>query len=509
MLADLAQENELLKEQVEQLVEELKVRERENRQLKHRVAQLLRRLFGPRAERIHPDQLYLEFEGEEEAPPPADLAPDDEEALEPRRRRKRRKGRAPLPEDLPRRREEYHPNPEDLVCPCCHGMKERIGEEVTEELEYVPASLFVREHVRVKYACRHCEEGVVMGELPARPIEKGRPGPGLIAHVVTSKYGDHLPLHRLEGIFARHGVSLARSTMCDWVRWAASLLSPIVRAMKREILKSGLVQTDDTPVQVRAGGRKTHRGYIWTYHSPERREVVYDFTMSRARDGPLRFLSGYRGYLQADAYSGYDEVFVDSSVVEVGCWAHCRRKFYEALETSPQEASAVLAAIARLYRIEKEAKERDLAPDAVSDLRRERSLPILTAIREYLDLHRDVALPKSPLGKAITYALNQWDALVRYVEDGRLPIDNNGAERTLRKVAIGRKNWLFAGSPAGGERAATLYSLVESCRLAGIDPFAYLRDVLEKVSTHPMSRIAELTPRGWKAALLTDATADA
>jgi hypothetical protein len=359
--------------------------------------------------------------------------------------------------------------------------------------------MFVREHVRVKYACRSCEEGVVLGDLPPRPIEKGRPGPGLLAQVVTSKYGDHLPLHRQEGIFARHGVSIARSTMCDWIRDVASLLSPIVRRMRDEILSTNLVMTDDTPVRVQTGLRKTKQAAIWAYLSPELREVVFDFTMSRARDGPERFLGDYRGYLQADAYSGYDRIFARGEVTEVGCWAHARRKFYDSMETSPAEASAVLAGIRRLYAVEARAKEEGLGPDAVWSLRCRESLPILQAIREYLEMQKISALPQSPFGKAVTYALNQWEALVRYVGDGRLPIDNNAAERALRAVAIGRKNWLFAGSPAGGERAATLYSLVSSCRLAGIDPFFYLKDVITRVSTHPASRIDELTPRGWAA----------
>ena len=501
MSPDVARKLELLEEQNQQLLEALATMGRENQDLRNQLAWLRKRLFGPRAERLDPDQLRLEFMEQEDVPPPfVDEAPDDEESPDRRKKKGRRNGRAPLPKDLPRKRVEYHPDPEDLVCSCCRGEKDRIGEEVTEELEYVPASMFVFEHVRVKYACRACEEGVVLGDLPPRPIEKGRPGPGLLAHVVTSKYGDHLPLNRLEGIFGRHGVSIARSTMCDWVRDVASLLSPIVSEMRRGLLRTDLLQTDDTPIRVQTGERKTKKGHIWAYLSPERGEVVYEFTLSRARDGPERFLTGFRGYMQADAYSGYDRIFARGEVTEVGCWAHARRKFYEALDTSPEEASAVLAGIRRLYAIEKKAKA--LEPKAVAELRREKSLPILEAIREYIDAEADRALPQSPLAQAITYARNQWAALTRYVEDGRLPIDNNAVERALRKIAVGRKNWLFAGSPAGGGRAATLYSLVESCRMQGIDPFAYLRDVLDRISTLPVSRIAELTPRGWKAAVV-------
>jgi transposase len=489
---------EFTEERVSELLEELARSHGENEFLRQQIAWLKKRLFGPRTERVDPDQLHLDFLDEQEAPPPfAEEAPDDETPAATSKKKSRRNGRAPLPANLRRERVEYHPEPADLICSCCHGEKTKIGEEVTEELEFVPASMFVTEHVRVKYACRPCEEGVVIGDLPPRPIEKGRPGPGLLAQLVTSKYGDHLPLHRQEEIFARHGVSISRSTMCDWIRDTASLLSPIVRTMRSEVLSTGLVLTDDTPIRVQTGSKKTKKAAIWAYLSPAQKEVVFDFTMSRARDGPERFLGDYRGYLQADAYSGYDRIFDRSEVTEVGCWAHARRKFYESMDTSPEEASAVMAGIRRLYRIEAKAKEEHLAPAAVRDLRCRESLPILQAIREYLLIQKITALPQSPFGKAITYALNQWEALVRYVGDGRLPIDNNAAERALRTVAIGRKNWLFAGSPAGGTRAATLYSLVSSCRLQGIDPFVYLRDVIERISTHPMSRIAEFTPRGW------------
>ena len=474
---------------------------RQNRHLEHRIQHLLRKMYGPSSERLSPDQLRLAFaEDEVEPPPPEDMAPDDEEALEPKKKGKRKRGhgRAPLPKNLPRERVAHEPDASDLVCPCCGEEKARIGEETSEELEYVPASMLIVEHVRGKYACRYCEDGVVIADPPVRPIEKGRAGPGLLAKVVVAKYADHLPLNRLEGIFARHGVHLARSTMCDWVRDVSSLLSAIVKEMRRGILAASLVQTDDTPVQVQTGRPRTKRGFLWVYHAPERGEVVYDFTRSRARDGPERFLQTYTGYLQADAYAGYDRLMATDRIVEVGCWAHARRRFVEAMDSSPEEATAVVAAIRRLYMIERETK--DLSPEDRQAIREERGRPILATIEKGLDLLDQIALPQSPLGKAVTYARNQWSALTRYVEDGRLPIDNNAAERALRRVAVGRKNWLFAGSPAGGERAAVLYSLIESCRLAGVDPFAYLRDVIQRVATHPMSRIGELTPRGWQAA---------
>jgi transposase len=488
-----------LEEEKRALLGQIHAQRRLIEHLEQRIQSFLRKMWGPSSERLSPDQLKLAFaEDQVEPTPPEDMAPDDEEALEPEKKRKRGHGRAPLPKDLPRERVEHEPAAEDLVCACCGETKCRIGEETSEELEYVPASMLIVEHVRGKYACRKCEDGVVIADPPVRPLEKGRAGPGLLAKVVVAKYGDHLPLKRLEGIFARHGVHLARSTMCDWVRDVAGLLAPIVKEMRRGILSTGLVQTDDTPVKVQTGGPRTKRGFIWVYHAPERGEVVYDFTRSRARDGPERILRHYQGYLQADAYSGYDRIMARRGVVEVGCWAHARRKFVEAMDSSPDHATAVVAAIRRLYMIERQARE--LSPEDRQAVREERARPILATMEEGLELLDQIALPQSPLGKAVTYARNQWPALTRYVEDGRLPIDNNAAERTMRRVAVGRKNWLFAGSPAGGERAAVLYSLVESCRLAQVEPFAYLRDVISRVATHPMSRIGELTPRGWKAA---------
>jgi transposase len=406
-------------------------------------------------------------------------------------------GRRPLPEHLPRERIEYHPPKEDLICPCCGQAKQAIGEEVTEELDYVPASFVVRQHVRIKYACKNCREGVVIADLPARPIEKGRPGPGLLAHVLTSKYGDHLPLHRQEGIFKRHGVDIKRSTMCDWVRDCADLLSPIVRYMQKVILQSKKIHTDDTPVPVQDGTRtQTRKGYLWAYIGDDS-NVVFDYTPTHSRDGPVAFLGDYSGYVHADAYKGYDAFFEKGKATEVACWAHTRRKFYDSLTTDPKRAHEMLAMIGKLYTVEKQAKEDGLDAIALKEQRQQHSNPILEEICVRLEDWSIEVLPKSPIGQAVSYARGQWIALNQYTEDGDLDIDNNIAERVLRIVAIGRKNWLFAGSDTGAERAAIIYSLVASCKLCDIDPFEYLRDVLDRISTHPANRIAELTPSDW------------
>ncbi len=442
MPTELADDPKILRQQLEELLEELKAtkkelatRDEENAGLRHRLEALLRRFFGPRSEKIAPGQLPLAFLDEDlhqellaKLPPQADETPDDEEQPTRRKKKKRRNGRAPLPADLPRDRQVHQPEPEELVCGCCGEAKVQIGEEVTEQLDYVPSSLKVIEHVRPKYACAACEEGVVMADLPSMPIIKGRPGPGLLAQVVVSKYGDHLPLNRQAEIFGRHGLRIHRSTLCDWIGDAASLLRPIVEAMKREILATGYVNTDDTPVRVhlgKGGPGKTREGRIWIYSSVELGAAVYDFTLSRAGAGPQSYLSGFTGFLQADAYGGYDRIFESGAVIEVGCMAHCRRKFYDARSSAPESASLVLAVIRALYQIEATAKEADLSAEERQRVRQIEAVPLLEGLKDFLQQEKDWALPKSPYGAAVGYAVNQWEALERYTTDGRLDIDNN------------------------------------------------------------------------------------
>ncbi|UCF21493.1 MAG: IS66 family transposase [Gemmatimonadota bacterium] len=493
-------ERELLHGLIEELREQLRTSQRENARLRHQLEQAVRRLYGRKSERRDPNQGELDL-GADPAPPTEEegsRGPETEEEVESARARSRR-GRKKLPKDLPRKRIVLEPEAKDLVCPCCEGERRRIGSDITEELEYEPAVLYINEYERPKYACPRCEEGVVQAALPARPIEKGRPGPGLLAHVVVSKYSEHLPLYRQETVFPRAGVAISRRTLCDWVRAVAELGEPIVDFMKNEsVLTSKVIHSDDTRITVQdprhPGGSRS--GYLWVYGG-DQDDLVYDFTPSRSRDGPLAFLGDYAGYLQADAYSGYDEVFRMGRVIEVGCWAHARRYFFEAVKTALEPATELLAQIRRLYAVERAAK--DLNATARRDLRQEKSDPILQQIEETLEEIAPHHLPKSPMGEAIGYARRQWRALTRYAEDGDLEIDNNASERALRMVAVGRKNWLFAGSDAGGRRAAILYSLIGTCKRIGIDPFAYLRDLIARVSTHPMRRINELTPRGWKA----------
>jgi transposase len=476
--------------------------------LQNQLENMKRRLFGRRSEKLDENQMLLFSELLQQRQNPSTLPQPsmpgiipDSKSLEKKMARPKPTGRKPLPEHLPRRRTEILPPTQERVCAIHDRDKLRIGEEVTEELEFTPASFYVHEIVRPKFACELCESNISIAELPARPIDKGLAGPGLLAYILTSKYADHLPLNRLEGIVARSGVDIARSTMCQWIASCSDLLSPIVKEMKRHVLQSKKIHTDDTYVPVQDDAKnQTKKSYLWAYIG-DRNDVVFDFTPTRSREGPVCFLGKYQGYLQADAYNGYDAVFENQTILEVGCWAHTRRKFNDAFATDRTRCGQMLSLIHQLYEVEKEATEKSLDVSRLFFLRLNQSRPILQRIKETLDAWSVGVLPKSPLGQAVGYALRQWEALTRYVENAMLSIDNNLSERTLRTVAIGRKNWLFAGSDAGGKRAAILYSLVASCKLLEIDPFAYFRDVLDRVSTHPNDRIDELTPRGWKAAL--------
>jgi transposase len=499
---DLETAHQLIRELLETLRQQTVL----NEHLQHQLEKLLRRLYGPRTEKLDPNQLLLfaheilEATGvDPAAAPSAADAKTTESVDQAEPTKKNGHGRKPLPKSLERRRKVHDVLPEQLPCPDCGVIRTGIGEEVREQIEFVPASLIVIEHVRPKYACKICQANVIIAERLPEPIEKGLPGPGLLAHVIVSKYADHLPLYRQEGIFRRHGVELSRQTMCDWMAVSAELLEPIVAEMHREILKSRVIQTDDTTVPVldRSLG-KTRTGRLWDYLGDrDHPHVVYDYTPDHSREGPLRMLDGYEGYLQADACSVYDKVYAARKIIEVGCWAHARRKFHESKSSDAVRAHVAMAMIQRLYKVEKYTKDQDDA--AREALRQERSKPILNEIHAWLLQEKGRVLPKSPIGEAIGYALNHWQALERYTEAGWLSIDNNASERGMKPVALGRKNWLFAGSDAGGKTAATLMSLCMTCKNVGVDAFAYLRDVLERISTHPARRIRELLPDQWKA----------
>lgn len=450
--------------------------------LENQIEKLLRQLYGRRSERfIDPNQLMLFDEN--------DLKALEQEARERQRDEKLAAknpakkppghGRKPIPDHLPREIIRHELPLPDRACPCCGGERAEIGFESSEQLEYIPASFRVLEHRRMKYACRRCQEHVAIVPPPARPIEKGLPGPGLLAHTVLGKYGDHLPLYRQEDIASRHGVILRRSTLCDWIGAAADLLEPLYSRMIELVLQSRVIHTDDTSVKLVDRMLKlSQTARFWGYYGDDFRPyIVYDFTESRKRDGPAKFLKDYQGYLQADAYGGYDGIYSGGGVLEVACWAHARRKWFDCRTTDPTRSHEVLGQVSRLYEIEREIRRAGEAERLA--VRQERSIPVLGEIRAWLDVEMPKLLPKSPSGTAAIYMDNQWQALKRYCDSGILSIDNNEAERVMKPCAIGRKNWLFVGSVSGGRRAAILMGMVQTCKRNGVEPWAYLKNLFE------------------------------
>ncbi len=500
----LAQQAELIAQQHAAIAQQQQALDR----MEHRLAQLLKRQYGPRRERITPDQLLL-FTQEELDQLANELQQDSEETnentqdidAEPPRKKRRRGGRRPLPASLPREQVVYELKPEERPCPCCGESRAEIGSAASEQLEFIPSQLRVIEHIRKKYACRRCGEQVTIAAKAPQPIEKGLPGPGLLAHTVLSKYGDHLPLYRQEDILARHGVVLRRSTLCDWIAAAAELARPLWLLMRREVLLSRVIHTDDTTVRMLAPD-KTRTARLWAYIGDAAHpHSVYDFTESRNRDGPSRFMADFKGYLQADAYGG---ICAGGQVHEVACWAHARRYWLDAQRTDPRRALEALSYIGRLYKLEEQFREANLMADALRDARKKHADPILDALEQWLAApEQNRVLPKSPIGAARNYTIHQWKALRRYTEEGCLAIDNNLSERTVKIAAIGRKNWLFVGSRLGGERAAILCSLVASCKANGVEPLAYLTDLFKTLPLLDASDDAALQkflPDRWLAA---------
>ena len=417
-----------------------------------------------------------------------------------------------LPAHLPRQEQVYRPETTDAVCDTagqacgcttCGGRLRCIGQDVSEQLEYVPSRFKVIRHVRPKLACVACET-IFQASAPSRPIARGVAGPGLLAHVLVSKYCDHAPLHRLSGIYAREGVDIDRSTMAGWVAQCEALLDPLVAALGRYVLAGEKVHADDTPVPVLAPGRgKTKTGRLWVYVRDDRPAAStdapaawYRYSPDRKGEHPQTHLARYRGILQADAYGGYGKIYATGGVIEAACWAHARRGFWDIYQDdktgSQPLAEQALRRIAALYAIE--AQIRGRPPEVRRQVRQARAGPLLDELHAWLTQTLERVSARSNLAKAIGYLLVRWTALIRYRDDGRIEIDNNAAERALRGVGLGRKNYLFMGSDAGGERAAAVYSLVETAKLNGLDPQAYLRDVLACIADHPINRIDELLP---------------
>jgi transposase len=505
-----------------QLLEQQREKDRLINGMQHQLKQLLHRLYGRSSEKIDPNQLQLfaemlqQLQTQEPAPQPPTPSPKPAPNGHGRRR---------LPADLPRERKLIDLPDSEKPCPLCGEMRVKIGEEISEKLDYEPAKVKVIQTVRPKYACIDCDAAgagaqIAIAELPASPIEKGLAAPGLLAAVIVGKYSDHLPLNRLEKIFARHDIDISRSTLCDWMAQSAEALRPLYRVMIDELLKSKVIHTDDTPVDVLDKQLKqTRTGRFWDYCGDDDHPYdVFDFTPNRSRDGPMKFLDGWGKehtvYLQADAFGGYDGIYAGKAgghVIEVACWAHARRKFHDARDSDHARCAQALAYIRLLYDVESQAQElfaaqahnenaRPLSAIRL-ELRQAQSVPRLAQFKIWLESQQasggGPVLPKSPLGQAITYALNQWEALCVYCTDGDLDIDNNVAERTLRRIAVGRNNWMFCGSDAGGATAAILFSFIATCERHHINPFEYLRDVLDRIASTPISQLPDLLPGRW------------
>ena len=504
----LSKDEQLLSkdEQLLRKEEQLASRDEEIERLKLLIAKLRRMEFGRKSEKLdwQIEQLELKLDeleasrAQQAAASPVSLAAS---AVN----RDRRGARQSLPAHLPR--ETHRIVPKQEACPDCGGRLKPLGEDVSEILEHVPEHFKVIRQVRPKLACARCDK-IVQAEAPSRPIERGIAGPGLLAHVLVSKYADHLPLYRQVEIYARAGVELERSTMAEWVGGCSRLLQPLVEVLRRHVMSAGKLHADDTPVPVLAPGRgKTNTGRLWTYVRDDRPwgdqtppAVWFAYTPDRKGEHPKAHLQEFVGTLQADAYAGYGTVYEGGRVKESACMAHARRKFFDLYEAHKSAvAKEALERIAALYAIEEEILGR--SAEERRQVRNERSKPLLESLKQWMEETLGKLSRKSDTTRAIRYALDRWDALTRYCDDGRLEIDNNAAERALRVVVLGRKNYLFAGSDAGGERAAAIYSLLGSAKLNGIDPESYLRNVLARIADHPIKRIEELLPWNVEASL--------
>lgn len=466
--------------------------------LRAQLAKLRRLQFGRSSEKLDTAIVQLELaleDLEEESGAKAAAQPPVSADSE---RSKAKPARRPLPPHLPRDIIEHQAA---CVCPACGGTLRLLGEDVTEVLDYVPASFRVTRHVRPKFSCRSCET-ITQAPAPSLPIRRGRAGAGLLAHVLVAKFCDHLPLYRQSEIYAREGVELERSTLADWVGQASALMRPLLAALERHVLAAERLHADDTPVPVLAPGTgKTSTGRLWAYLRDERSyagtappAVRYRYTPDRRGEHPRAHLAGFRGVLQADGYAGFGGLYEGGLVVEAACWAHVRRKFHDihaAGGTSPLAREA-LERIGKLYTIEERINGKP--PDHRLRIRQAEAAPLLDDLKVWLETTRTRLPGRSDVASAIRYALSRWAARVRYVEDGTIAIDNNPVERAMRPVALGRKNWLFAGSDAGGERAAAIYSLIGTAKLNGLDPEAYLRHVISCIADHPVNRVDELLP---------------
>lgn len=475
----------------EQLIAELIKADFSILQFKAELAQLKKLIYGSKSERFvpatNPEQLVLDL----------DIPSDKIEIITTKSisyiRNQIKKGeviqsgRMALPADLPRVEIIIEPK-EDTT-----GLK-KIGEEITEVLELEPARFIVNRYVRPKFA-KPNGDGVIIGQLPSRPIDKGIPGPGFLATIITDKYLDHLPLYRQMQRYERMGVKLNDSTFSEWVQAASRLLEPLYDELKKQVLRENYLQADETPIKVLDRSKKgtTHQGYYWVYHSPQKRLVLFDYRQGRGREGPKEILKDYNGYLQTDGYGVYDD-FDKNGITHLNCWAHARRMFDEALSNDKVRSEFALLKIQKLYAIERQARELQYTPEQRFELRQQKALTVLDELGRWLKDNITQVLPKSLIGKAIAYNVVRWEKLYRYTQNGLLEIDNNLVENAIRPVALGRKNYLFAGSHQAAQRAGMIYSLLASCKHNGVEPNAWLKNILRILPDHKANRLCELLP---------------
>lgn len=464
--------------------------------LQFQLAQYKRIVHGQKRERFEGDknQMSLPFEAD-----PGKVQKQEEEvkeklSFERRKRKSAHQGRMPLPDHLPVIEIEIYPEVDiaDMVC---------IGQEITEELEYEPAKYYIKRYIRYKYAPKN-KEGVFIGELPVRVIEKGIAGAGLLASVLVDKYVDHLPLYRQLQRFKREKIPIAPSTLEGWARQSLELLDILYRQLLEDTKSKGYLQADETPIRVMDGAKKgtTHQGYYWVYHNPIDRTVLFDYQPGRSARAAENVLSGFKGYLQTDGYGVYDKIGKQEGVTHLNCWAHARREFDKAKDNDRARAEKALIYIQQLYAVEAKARQENLRPEQRKGLRLEKSLPILNEFGKWMveELKDHHILPKSQIGKAFRYSLDRWDELSAYLYDGILEIDNNLVENTIRPVALGRKNYLFAGSHKAAERSASVYSFFAICKKHEVNPYEWLKYTLENILIINHKNLRDLYPQNYK-----------
>lgn len=495
--------------QIQELTKQLESTQLTMKKLQNQIEQLLRRVYGKRSEKIDPRQMVFDSFFMEALDQPApqiqpEIIPEQRVEIKKTRTVKRNHpGRIPIPDHLERVEILLDIPEEKKICPETGKPLKKIGEEISEKLEYRPRKLIVNVYIRPKYASPDSmaagDVGVITVPMPDHPIEKCKADVGLLSHIIVSKFADHLPLYRQDAIFEREGVNIPRGTQTSWMMQIYEAIHPLENELKRAVLERDILFTDDSiiPLQVKGNG-KVKKARLWVYvrggSGPP--ICVYDFSPDRSKKRPLDFLGAYRGYIHADAYGGYDELFKMKGIIEVACWVHARRKFDEAVSSRPQEATEILSRIAQLYKLEDRFTE--MSPEDRARERQQHAKPVIDGIFTRLEEIKPAVTPSEPLMTAITYAINQREALYRYLENGWLKPDNNTSENAIRPLALGRKNWMFAGSERGGRATALFLGLIQSCKACGVNPWEYFDDMLRRVMSHPVNRLRELLPDQWQ-----------